>query len=139
VNTSGVFFCCQAEAKHMLAKGYGRIVNVASIASHVSLRTVDVAAYNTSKAGCRHLTKTLGAEWASRGVRVNSISPVYIDTPLLAGEELEAMRPKWIEDIPLGRMGRVDDLVGAVLYLSSPACDFMAGADLLLDGGHCCW
>jgi len=140
VNLSGVFFCCQAEAKHMLPNGYGRIINIASICSHVSIHPLKVAPYNASKAGCRHLTKTLGAEWGKYGVRVNSISPVYINTPLLAGNDLiDTLKPGWVADIPVGRIGEIDDLLGALLYLASPACEFMTGTDLLLDGGHCCW
>lgn len=75
INLDGVFFCCQAEAKHMLAKGYGKIINTASICAHVSVRPQTQVAYNTAKAGVVHMTKTLGAEWASQGVCVNSISP----------------------------------------------------------------
>ena len=74
-NLNGVFFCCQAEAKHMLSKGYGKIINTASMSAKIVNHPQKQVAYNTSKAGVVHMTKTLGCEWAEKGVRVNSISP----------------------------------------------------------------
>ena len=99
--------------------------------------------YNASKAGVIHLTRSLAAEWATRGVRVNSISPGYTRTllveKLLDSPEGQAMVPKWMEMTPTARMGEVTDLQGAVVYLASEASDFMTGSDMVIDGGYCAW
>jgi len=139
VNLDGVFFCCQAEAKHMLGKGYGRIVNTASMSGTIANHPQKQVAYNVSKAGVVHMTKTLGAEWGQQGVRVNCISPGYIDTPLNSSKELEALKRQWTEQTPMGRLGLIDDLIGLAVYLASPLSDFMTGADCIIDGGFTCW
>jgi len=137
VNLTGTFLCSQAEARAMLPRGYGKIVNVASMSAHIVNRPQCQAAYNTSKAGVVHLTRTLAAEWASRGVRVNSISPGYTRTPLTA--TLGDLQAGWLDRIPLGRMAEVEDLQGAVVYLASPASDYVTGHDLVIDGGYTLW
>jgi len=139
VNLDGVFYCCQAEAKHMLTKGHGKIINTASMSGRIVNHPQKQVAYNVSKAGVVHMTRTLGAEWATRGVRVNSISPGYIDTPLNQTAALEALKKQWIADTPMGRLGLVEDLVGAVIYLASPVSDYMTGNDVVIDGGFTCW
>jgi sorbose reductase len=100
--------------------------------------------YNASKAGVIHLTRSLlAAEWAGRGVRVNSISPGYMRTLLLENlaqtPEGRVMVPQWIELTPMKRLGEVTDLQGAVVYLAAEASDFMTGHDLVIDGGYCVW
>ena len=99
--------------------------------------------YNASKAGVLHLTRTLGAEWASRGVRVNSISPGYTRTALvdefIRKPEGAEKYPLWMDRTPMGRMAEVSDLVGAVVYLASEASDFMTGHDMVIDGGYTAW
>ncbi len=137
VNLTGTFLCAQAEAQAMLPRGYGKIINMASMSAHVVNRPQTQVGYNVSKAGVVHLTRTLAAEWASRGVRVNSISPGYTRTPLTA--KLGGLQADWLERIPLGRMGEVDDLQGAVVYLASEASDYMTGHDLVIDGGYTLW
>ena len=143
VNLKGVFLCCQAEARVMLATGYGKIINMASMSGHVSNTPQNQAHYNTSKAGVIHLTRSLAAEWAARGVRVNSISAGYTRTQLVddllqtpVGKEI---LPKWMGLTPMNRMGEVTDLQGAVVYLASEASDFMTGSELVIDGGYCAW
>lgn len=143
VNLDGVFYCAQAEARVMLPAGYGKIINTASMSAHISNTPQNQAAYNASKAGVLHLTRSLAAEWASRGVRVNSISPGYTRTALVEqfiNEPVGAEKfPYWMERTPMGRMGEVSDLVGALVYLASEASDFMTGHDMIIDGGYCAW
>ncbi len=131
LNLKGTFFCCQAEARVMIPRKYGRIVNVASICGHI-VWPEPQALYSASKAGIIHLTRCLAAEWAPRGIRVNSISPGVTRTP----ELFEQVIPAFLARAPIGRIASVEDLAAAVLYLVSDAADFMVGHDLVLDGGY---
>jgi len=140
VNSRGVFICCQAEGRVMLRRSYGKIVNTASIASFMVPHPQRQAAYNASKAAVVQLTRSLAAEWADRGVRVNSISPGLIRTALI--EESDLLRPLLddsLQRIPLGRVGEVTDLQGAVVYLASEASDGMTGHNMVIDGGETLW
>jgi len=137
VNLKAVFLCCQAEGRVMLAQGYGKIINTASMSARIVNRPQKQVAYNTSKAGVVHLTRSLAAEWASRGVRVNCISPGYTWTPLV--ESVAHLVPEWLKDIPMGRMAQVSDLQGALIYLASEASDYVTGHDLVVDGGFTLW
>ena len=143
LNLDGVFRCAQAEARIMLEAGYGKIINTASMSAHIVNHPQHQAAYNTSKAGVLHLTRSLAAEWATRGVRVNSISPTYTRTKLVDNfikEPIGADKyPTWMERTPMGRMAEVGDLVGAVVYLAAEASDMMTGADIVIDGGYLAW
>jgi len=143
LNLTGVFLCTQAEAQVMLKAGYGKIINTASMSGHIVNTPQNQAAYNASKAGVLHLTRSLAAEWASRGIRVNSISPGYTRTKLvddlLATPLGQQMVPTWMSMTPMGRMAEVTDLQGAVVYLASEASDFMTGHDMIIDGGYCVW
>jgi NAD(P)-dependent dehydrogenase (short-subunit alcohol dehydrogenase family) len=143
LNLDAVFLCAQAEAREMNRNGYGKIINTASMSAHISNTPQNQCAYNASKAGVLHLTRSLAAEWAPYHICVNSISPGYTKTDLvdklLQTPEGKSMLPKWLERIPMGRMATPDDLQGAVVYLAAPASDYMTGADLLIDGGYCAW
>lgn len=139
INLKGVFLCAQAEARVMIPKKYGKIINTASMSGHIVNRPQNQVAYNVSKAGVIHLTRALAAEWARYGIRVNSISPGYIHTPLIESEAVRNFVPGWLKDIPLGRLGEVEDLQGAVVYLSSEASDYVTGHDLIIDGGFTLW
>jgi NAD(P)-dependent dehydrogenase (short-subunit alcohol dehydrogenase family) len=143
LNLNAVFFCAQREAKAMFTAGYGKIINTASMSGHIVNTPQDQAAYNASKAAVIHLTRSLAAEWASRGIRVNSISPGYTRTMLVEGllatPEGKRMLPAWLERIPMRRMAEVADLEGAVVYLASAASDYMTGHDLVIDGGYSLW
>lgn len=143
INLKGVFLCAQAEAKHMLAAGYGKIINTASMSGQIVNTPQKQAAYNISKAGVIHLTRSLAAEWAAQGVRVNSISPGYTRTQLvedlLATPVGQEVLPQWLALTPMKRMGEVTDLQGAVVYLAAAVSDFMTGNDMVIDGGYCCW
>jgi sorbose reductase len=131
LNLKGTFFCCQAEARAMIPRGYGRIVNVASICGRI-VWPEPQAPYSASKAGIIHLTRCLAAEWAPHGIRVNSISPGVTRTP----ELFEQVIPVFLDRAPIGRIAGVEDLAEAVVYLCSEAADFMVGHDLVLDGGY---
>jgi len=143
VNLDGVFYSARAEAEVMLKAGYGKIVNTASMSGHIVNVPQNQIPYNTSKAGVIHMTRTMACEWATRGIRVNSISPGYTRTTLV--EDLlktpigQKMMPVWMDRTPMARMGTVEDLQGAVVYLASSASDFVTGHDLVIDGGFCCW
>ena len=139
INLKGVFLCAQAEAQVMIPNKYGKIINTASMSGHIVNRPQNQVAYNVSKAGVIHLTRTLAAEWARYGIRVNSISPGYIHTPLIESEAVRDFVPGWLKDIPLGRLGEVEDLQGAVIYLASEASDYVTGHDLVIDGGYTLW
>jgi len=143
VNLKAVFLCCQAEARAMLPQGHGKIINTASISGTIVNTPQKQVVYNTTKAGVMHLTKSLAAEWAPQGIRVNSISPGYTRTKLvddlLATPIGQNMLPHWIARTPQARMAEVTDLQGAVVYLASEASDFMTGHDMIIDGGYCTW
>lgn len=143
VDLNSVFLCAQAEARIMLPAGYGKIINTASMSGHISNTPQNQSAYNTAKAGVLHLTRSLAAEWAKRGVRVNSISPGYTRTKLvddlLATPLGQTMLPTWMGMTPMGRMAEVTDLQGAVVYLAAGASDYMTGHDMVIDGGYCAW
>lgn len=142
-NLKGVYLCAQAEARVMLPAGYGKIINTASMSGHIVNTPQNQSAYNISKAGVLHLTRSLAAEWAPRGVRVNSISPGYTRTMLV--DDLlqtplgQSVLPRWMSLTPAGRMGEVTDLQGAVVFLAAEVSDFMTGGDLVIDGGYCAW
>lgn len=141
VNLTGVFLCAQAEARHMLDNTVpgGSIINIASMSGTIVNRDQYQAHYNASKAGVKHLTKTLAVEWARKGIRVNSISPGYILTPLTEADDLAPLHEVWKDATPLGRIGRTDDLVGPAVFLASQAAAFTTGADLIVDGGYVTW
>lgn len=143
VDLTSVFLCSQAAGRVMLAAGYGKIINTASMSGHIVNWPQNQAAYNTAKAGVIHLTRSLATEWASRGVRVNSISPGYTLTKLvddlLATPIGQQMLPDWLGRTPTGRMIEVTELQGAMVYLASPASDAMTGHDLVVDGGYLAW
>ncbi|XP_021968698.1 3-oxoacyl-[acyl-carrier-protein] reductase FabG isoform X1 [Folsomia candida] len=139
VNLKGTFHCCQAEAKHMLKNGYGRIINTASLCAKTVVKPQCQVVYNSSKAAVVHMTKTLATEWAGRGVTVNCISPGYVDTELTRGEHLQDFRAQWIRDIPMKRLADVAELTGAVVYLASPLASYTTGLDFIIDGGATLW
>ncbi|MDA8067817.1 MAG: SDR family oxidoreductase [Actinomycetota bacterium] len=139
VNLSGVFYCCQAEAREMFASGRGSIINIASMSASIVNRGLLQAHYNSSKAGVKHLTATLAMEWVGRGLRVNSVSPGYIMTPMISGPEWAEKIRGFEEQTPMARLGTPDDLVGPVVFLASDASAYMTGADLLVEGGFTSW
>ncbi len=134
VNLKGLFFCCQAAGRRMLAQGHGRIINLSSQASVVGIARH--AVYCASKGGVNQLTKVLALEWSSHGVTVNAVGPTFIRTPGTA-ERLDQpeFRDSVLSRIPAGKIGRIADVAGAVIYLASPAGAMVTGSLLLVDGG----
>ncbi len=134
VNLKGVFFVSQAVGRHMVERGYGRIVNVSSQAGLVGIRRH--AVYSASKGGVNLLTKVLALEWAPHGVTVNAIAPTWIYTPGTA-ERLDdpAFLAEVLARIPIGRVGTTADVAAVVVFLASRASGLVTGAVLPVDGG----
>jgi NAD(P)-dependent dehydrogenase (short-subunit alcohol dehydrogenase family) len=140
VNLNGVFRSCRAVGKYMLERKSGSIVNVASMSGSIVNRPLPQAAYNASKAAVIHLTRSLAAEWASRGVRVNSVSPGYISTDMTSAV---FSKPEWarvfLDMIPMARIGTPSEIAQAAWFLVSDASSFTTGTDLIVDGGYTVW
>ena len=134
VNLSGVFRLCRAAGRHMLERGSGTIINVASLLSFQG--GITVPGYAAAKGGLAQLTKALANEWAGRGVNVNAIAPGYMETDNTTALRADPVRLRQITDrIPAGRWGSPQDLAGAVVFLSSPASAYVHGHVLVVDGG----
>jgi NAD(P)-dependent dehydrogenase (short-subunit alcohol dehydrogenase family) len=140
VNLNGLFWCCRAFGKPMLAAGRGSIVNIGSMSGFIVNKPQPQAYYNASKAAVHHLTKSLAAEWSARGVRVNAVAPTYINTPLTAFAKTNAaMFDAWIDGTPMARLGEPDEIASVVLFLASNASSLLTGSIVLADGGYTCW
>lgn len=133
-NLNGTLRACQIFGRHMVGNGYGRIINIASLSTFVSL--FEVAAYSASKAAVASLTKSLAIEWAKNGVNVNAIAPGVFRTAL--NQKLLDESPRGQEFLartPMGRFGKVEELAGAAVFLASEAASFVTGEVLVVDGG----
>lgn len=140
VNLNGVFWCCRAFGREMLKRGSGSIVNIGSMSADIVNRPQEQANYNSSKAAVHHLTRSLAAEWASRGVRVNAVAPTYIETEMNTYVyENEEMYRHWIGGTPMARMGKPEEVASVVLFLASEAASLMTGSIVQADGGYTCW
>lgn len=136
VNLNGMFLMSQVAGRHMLTRGSGRIINVASVAGlvagdHQGIHTI---AYNTSKAGVIAFTRTLAMEWGRRGINVNAIAPGWFPTRM-ASASINAHRERFEGRTALGRIGDLEELRGAFVFLAAPASSYMTGQTLVIDGG----
>lgn len=133
-NVTGTLRACQIFGRHMLEQRYGRIINIASLSTFVSL--FEVAAYSASKAAVASLTKSLAIEWAKSGVNVNAIAPGVFKTALNTKLLEETARGhEFLTRTPMGRFGQVEELAGAAIFLASEAASFVTGEVLVVDGG----
>lgn len=141
VNLDGLFWCCRAFGRQMLTQGSGAIVNIGSMSGFIVNKPQPQSFYNASKAAVHHLTRSLAAEWAARGVRVNAVAPTYIETPLTSFgiQENPEMYKVWLEMTPMGRVGQPEEIASVVHFLASDAASLVTGAIVVADGGYTCW
>ena len=133
-NIASVFNVGQTVAKHMISRGSGKIINIASV--QTALARPGIAPYTTTKGAVANLTKGMATDWAQYGLQVNAIAPGYFDTPLNAALVADKDFSAWLEKrTPAGRWGQLDELIGAGIFLSSDAASFINGHTLFVDGG----
>ncbi|MDR1886205.1 MAG: SDR family oxidoreductase, partial [Synergistaceae bacterium] len=138
VNLTGEYIVARAVGRIMIERGIkGSIINMASMSGSIVNVPQWQASYNASKAGVIHMTRSLAVEWANWGIRVNSLSPGYIATPMSVDTPQE-LKDAWMPLIPAHRMGNPEELVGAVIYLASPYSGYTNGSDLIVDGAYVC-
>jgi NAD(P)-dependent dehydrogenase (short-subunit alcohol dehydrogenase family) len=136
VDLTGPFLCCQEVGRVMIQQGSGRIINIASVAGLVGLRTGN-ANYCAAKGGLISMTRALALEWAKHNVLVNAIAPTHIRTPLIEALLNDPQKKAYfLGNVPLGRLGEVSEIVGPVVFLSSDAATLVTGSVLCVDGGH---
>ncbi|RRD03828.1 glucose 1-dehydrogenase [Arachnia propionica] len=134
-NLTALWWVSKDVGAHMVSRGSGRIVNIGSISAQIVNRPQIQPAYNASKAAVHHLTRSLGAEWAPFGVRVNAVAPGYVKTDMSPVEE-PRFRRHWIEDAPQRRYALPEEIAPAVVFLASDAASFMSGSIVVVDGGY---
>ncbi|MBM9400548.1 SDR family oxidoreductase [Gluconacetobacter azotocaptans] len=140
INLNGIFRCCRAFGRIMLDQGGGAIVNIGSMSGLIVNKPQEQAAYNASKAGVHQYTRSLAAEWATRGIRVNAVAPTYIETTLTRfGMEQPRLYDAWLEGTPIHRVGQPDEVASVVQFLASDAASLMTGAIVNVDGGFTVW
>ena len=138
VNVDGLWHCCRTVGEQMVGRGSGVIVNIGSISAMIVNRPQMQPAYNASKAAVHQLTKSLAAEWAQFGVRVNALAPGYVKTEMAAVDRPE-FRRRWIDDAPMQRYALPEELGPSLVYLCSDASSFVTGSVLVVDGGYTLW
>ena len=135
VNVDGLWRCSRVVGRQMVERGTGSIVNIGSISAQIVNRPQWQPAYNASKAAGHQLTKSLAAEWAPHGVRVNALAPGYIKTEMAPVDDPH-FKPRWIDDAPMQRYALPEELGPSIVYLASDASAFMTGSVLVIDGGY---
>jgi NAD(P)-dependent dehydrogenase (short-subunit alcohol dehydrogenase family) len=135
VNVDGLWNCTRIVGRQMVGRGTGSIVNIGSISAQIVNRPQWQPAYNASKAAVHQLTKSLAAEWAPYGVRVNALAPGYVKTEMAPVDEPE-FKARWIDDAPMQRYALPEELGPSIVYLASDASAFMTGSVLVIDGGY---
>lgn len=136
-NLVGVYIVARTVAAAMIRLGIrGSIINVGSISGKIINIPQEQTSYNASKAAVIHMTKSLAIEWAKYGIRVNSISPGYIKTPM--GDVPKEMEEAWMPMIPIHRWGKTEELTGMIIYLAGPSASLTTGQDFVIDGGYTC-
>jgi 2-deoxy-D-gluconate 3-dehydrogenase len=140
-NLSGLFYCAQAAGRHMLRQGFGKIINIASMYGISASSCVSQVSYVASKSGVLVLTRELAVEWAPRGLQVVALAPGFFrsDQTVWAFEENQELGRRLLAKVPAGRLGRLEELEGTVVYLASSAADYMNGQALIIDGGFLSW
>ncbi|KAF2837640.1 NAD(P)-binding protein [Patellaria atrata CBS 101060] len=140
INVTGTFLVAQAVARQMIKnKTRGTMIFIASMSGSIVNYPQEQSAYNTSKAAVVQLTKSLATEWARYGIRVNAISPGYMDTALNRVPTLDAQKKIWIENTPQKRLGAVDDLNNLAVFLATDSSAFSTGSNYVIDGGYTLW
>ncbi len=137
-NLKGYYLVAKALVPQMIERGWGKVINISSILGSVGL--ANQLAYASSKGGVNQMTKVMAIEWAQKGVRVNAIAPTYFETEMVKQVAQDRERFNFInERTPMGRWGKLEELEGIVIFLASPASDFIIGQSILIDGGWTIW
>lgn len=137
-NLDSVWMASQIAGRHMVARGSGSIINIGSISGMIINRPQWHSPYGISKAAVHHLTRSLAAEWAPKGIRVNAIAPGYVKTEI-ASSEYEEYRHYWRDEVPMQRYATADEIAPAALLLASDAGSFITGSVFVVDGGYTLW
>ena len=138
VNVDGLWLCSTVVGAQMVERGSGSIVNIGSISAQIVNRPQMQPAYNASKAAVHQLTKSLAAEWAPAGVRVNALAPGYVKTDMAPVDEPQYQR-YWVQDAPMQRYASPEEIAPSVVFLASDASSFMTGSVVVIDGGYTLW